>query len=238
MEFSKKFGKRDFLDKLDIVAANNSPLVEKWILNSKKNPIYKYNKGIVTKGSTEYYALIDWTLPDTKYQYKVIKLKDLNDDYKLKRSSIIPFVKVNNQKYWLLGSFHDYEKTNTPILTDFAGTCEKRDFGKNRPAALECALRELHEESKGLLDDIVEKRLTEDNVVVFEGKNEQKKEKVIFIFVLIDMKEKEFENIQERFNQSYSKEKFGPLGASLCCSGHRRSSGWRWRRARWSSGRA
>ena len=37
----------------------------------------------------------------------------------VRRSSIIPIVKLENSNYWLLNNFKDYEDTNDPILGDF-----------------------------------------------------------------------------------------------------------------------
>lgn len=196
MNFPKKYNVRTVRDSLENIARNEKYLVEKWILDKDKNPYYKkenrYNT--VGKEDTEYYALIDWTLPGSVYKYNEIKITEDNfsdycntdPKYKLIRSSIIPIVKIDGENYWMMGSFHDYENTNNPILTDFAGSCEKKDL-KNICPALHCAFRELSEETKGLLDEIIQKAMSEvKNVACFQGVNEKKKEKLFFMFVSLD----------------------------------------------------
>ncbi len=217
MEFPKKyFRARSEMNRLDKIATKERYLTNKWIIGQEKNPydIQERPGNKITRMDTEYFALVDWTLPKTKYAYKEVSMAQMcePDEYKLVRSSIIPLVDVRGEKNWLLGSFHDYEKTGNPILTDFAGTCENIDRNKGCPATA-CAIRELSEESKGLLLQPILKSMNDKNkVAIFEGRNGVYKEKVYFIFVSVEYEE--VWNIPEYFartNRLDGKEKLGPI---------------------------
>jgi hypothetical protein len=196
MNFPEKFEKRNFRDRLAKIAEKNDYLVKRWITGNKKNNYYNKTdrSDKIEKGNLEYYALIDWILPSKNYTYREINMteycdvkSDINkkNGEKLVRSSIIPIVKKDGENYWMLGSFHDYENSGDPILSDFAGSCEKIDMKDNCPA-LHCALRELKEESKGLLNEIIQNAISADpkNIAIFEGIFQN--EKIFFMFVSLN----------------------------------------------------
>lgn len=213
-EFPRKLKDDNKRRRLDVIARQEPSLIDKWIVDSKKNPFYRTdrreNRQFVEEGDDEYYALIEWILPSIRYRYNIVPYDELckNDGYELVRSSIIPIFLLNNRYYWFLGSFHDYDSTNNntnnPILADFAGKCDKRDLNISSCPAIACALRELREETKNLLTRVIERELYEkekynkDNVVVFKGtyegekfddnkkKNVMTKEKIFFTFVLVN----------------------------------------------------
>lgn len=218
MDFPKKyyraFAERNRLDK---IATKERYLTNKWILGQDKNRFYKQERpgDKITRADTEYFALVDWTLPKTKFAYREVTMEqmcELDEEYRLVRSSIIPFVIVRGEKQWILGSFHDYERTGNPILTDFAGTCENIDR-KDKCPPMHCALRELIEESKGLLVNPVLKSLNNrDKIAIFEGRNDFLKEKIYFIFV--DVEYEEVWNVPEYFARTDrldGREKLGPI---------------------------
>ena len=80
-----------------------------------------------------------------------------------------------------------------------------------------CAMRELEEESKGLLTNIVRDAMKNvRNVAVFEGVNEEKREKIYFLFV--SLKYEDTSEIPRLFSQTdmsemnkNKKEKLGPI---------------------------
>ena len=205
---------------LDKKAQNNTELVNSWILGKPKNAYYTPNDtSPITKNDDEYYALLDWIIPNEEFKYREINkqtekefIKEYCDvtNYKLKRSSIIPFVNRNGENCWLLGSFHDYEKTKYPILADFAGSCEEKD--KNDCAPLNCAMRELNEESKGLLPNIVRNAIrNSNNFVIFEGKNTKGD---ILYFMFVKLNYEDVKDIPDKFSkikEIKGQEKFGPL---------------------------
>jgi hypothetical protein len=228
MEFARKYKVRTVRESLDDIAREEKYLVDRWILDNEKNPHYRIDyrterDKYIQRGDAEYYALIDWTLPSTTYKYREIKITEDNfssycntdKKYKLKRSSIIPIVKIGKENYWMLGSFADYEKTGNPILSDFAGSCEKSDL-KNICPPISCAFRELHEEVKGLLDEIIQKAMADyKNVACFEGISEKKGEKIFFLFVYLDYND--VKSIPSLFLETdrldHNKhEKLGPIG--------------------------
>lgn len=193
-----RYNKEIFTEK----AKNNKELVEKWILKKPKNPYYTNinkdeNKDIINEGDNEYYALIEWIIPDKKYQYteiipsleifckdyKFVNGRIVKNQKKLTRSSFIPVVNINGKQYWMLGSFHDYSNTKTPILMDFGGSCNEFEDMKGCPP-LACAFRELEEESKGLLPQIIDNIKNLQKVVFIQG--ETKDEIIYFIFVFLE----------------------------------------------------
>ena len=223
MDFPKQYVvAREYMRKLDKIARGEPYLVEKWIVGQKKNPKYKQERrgDVITKMDTEFLALTAWLLPDVRYKYKQVRQEEMckfgNGEYKLFRSSIIPIVNIDGVNHWLLGSFADYAETGNPILSDFAGRCERYDMKEPCPATA-CALRELNEESKGLLIGPVKEAMKNPrNVAVFEGVNEEVKEKVYFIFV--SLKYEDVSEIPNLFSQTdmsemnkNKKEKLGPL---------------------------
>jgi hypothetical protein len=139
---------RDILEE----RGDKNPLTKRWILGKETNPYYLDTKGNkITKNHGEYYALVDWTLPTIKYNYKLLNKREYEEllrrkENKIVRASFIPVVNIKGENYWFLGSFHDYEKTDMPILADFGGKCEYKDRNFQ-----DCALRELGEESKRFL---------------------------------------------------------------------------------------
>lgn len=210
-------------------------LINKWIVNRPKNPYYPFfdEKGIRTE-DPEYYALLDWIIPSVNFNYQFINMESMLDynkyclknEYKLVRSSIIPFVKINGENYWLLGSFHDYKDPNNLILADFGGKCEKIDEKQKNILTLEledekiyyfscqalnCALRELNEESRGVLTEIVNEEIQNSkNIVLFEGTHYKKKEMVTFLFMFLDYEK--VKDVPNKFNLVPKKgEKLGGL---------------------------
>ena len=88
-----------------------------------RNPRTVSTKSVLTK-STCASDGDQFTVPKVKYEYKIVPWEVFLDNtytgYKSVRSSFIPYVFINNEKYWLLGSFHDFPKD---ILMDFGGSC-------------------------------------------------------------------------------------------------------------------
>ncbi len=216
MDFPRKFYySRPEKNRIDKIASNERYLTNKWILGKEKNPYYKQeNPGNeINRYDIEYLALADWILPKTRFAYREVTRAQMcvPDEYKLIRASIIPIVDFRGEKCWLLGSFHDYEKTDNPILTDFGGTCEESDRRKPCPATY-CALRELQEESKGLLmGPILDSMKDKNKMAIFEGKNDYK-EKLYFIFVSVNYET--IKHIPQQFmhtDRLDGKEKFGPI---------------------------
>jgi len=189
MDFNKKYFVGAVRAKLENIAKNEKWLRDEWILGKKRNIRYKGNGKYIKEGDLEYYALIDWTLPSITYEYHHIDLNEFlqhkKNDYKIARSSFIPVVRIDEINNWLLGSFRDYEKSDNPILADFGGSCENRDMEYVYPA-LECALREAKEESDGLLDSHINKAFKNDNIVIFEGRNDYHRKKLFFIFIRLE----------------------------------------------------
>ena len=218
MDFPKKYFKaRSEMNRLDKIATRERYLTNKWILGQEKNRFYKQERpgNKITRMDTEYFALVDWTLPKTKFAYKEVTMEQMcepDEEYRLVRSSIIPLVDIRGEKHWMLGSFHDYTGNGNPILTDFAGTCENIDRTKKCPATA-CAIRELSEESKGLLlTPILISMRNKDKVAIFEGRNGMLKEKIYFIFVSVEYED--VWNIPKHFestNRLDGKEKLGPI---------------------------
>lgn len=182
-----------------------SNLVDKWI-NGKR------------KGSPS--NLRKWTIPEVNYVYRELPYTGINGnygendksqkDYKMLRSSIIPIINMDGENYWLLGSFHDYVGIGDPILTDFGGRKEKKT-----ETPLDCALRELKEESKGLLTEPVLKALSykgnDRKVTVFEGRDDENKQKIYFFIVVLNYND--VKDIPKRFEKVpyLTKEKLGPI---------------------------
>jgi hypothetical protein len=223
MEFPKQYRvAKEYMRKLDKVARSERYLAEKWILDQEKNRKYKQERqgDKITKMDTEYLALVGWLLPDVRYEYRQVKQEELcnfrDGEYKLFRSSIIPVVNIQGVNHWMLGSFADYTNEANPILTDFAGRCERIDLKEVCPAT-SCALRELQEESKGLLVVPIQEAMKNPrNVAVFEGINEEKREKVYFLFV--SLKYEHVKDIPTLFSETdmsemnkNKKEQLGPI---------------------------
>lgn len=217
---------------LNNMAEKNQMLINKWILGKPKNLYYKVNNvSPINKNDNEYYALILWTIPSKIYDYKELNKRSNNfwnkycNSTNTIRSSIIPFVNFEGKKIWLLGSFHDYDNTENPILTDFGGKCEAEDR-RNKCPNLRCAMRELEEESKNLLSEVINSAIqNQDNYTVFEGtyiKNKHSKypknEHIYFMFVQV--KYDDVKDIPTLFSQKKSEslelgkqvEKLGKLG--------------------------
>ena len=219
MDFPKQFVvAREYMRKLDRVARSEPYLVEKWILGQEKNRKYKQERAgdKITKMDIEYLALVGWLLPDVRYEYKQVKQEEMCKDkykqYKLFRSSIIPVVNIEGVNHWILGSFADYADTENPILSDFAGRCESFDLKEKCPVTA-CAMRELEEESKGLLTKYVTEAMKNPrNVAVFEGVNE------VLYFIFVSLKYEDVEKVPAQFSQTdmsemnkNKKEKLGPI---------------------------
>src|SRR5680860_487002 len=102
----------------------------------------------------------NYTIPRVRYRYERVSweifLDNTYDTYKTVRSSFIPYTVINDEYYWLLGSFFDYPRD---ILADFGGSCIVFDPPvkylqkgarqmRNYQHAFGCAMLELNEESK------------------------------------------------------------------------------------------
>ena len=199
--------KRKFLEG---IANKNRNLVNKFILGKEKNPYYTPNDvSPITRNDNEYYALINWIIPQYRYKYKEVSWEDYCEDKNVWRSGVIPVVKIDGFNYWLLGSFHDYENTNNPILSDFGGACEEKD--KGRCTAYSCARREMLEETKNLLPGLVHAAISRGDVAILKGENLDFKESIYFIFV--ELEYEDVKDISEQFkNKEWPKENFGNLG--------------------------
>ena len=141
-----------------------------------------------------------YTQPTTEYEYVKMPWEAFLDNtytgYKAVRSSFVPYVVHNGNRYWVLGSFHDYPKD---ILTDFGGSCiiwdPPRKYAQDRRQRRDYqhqfggAMLELNEESKGLLVQPVLKSLGTQKPVVYRGTYEKKKEHVWFVMVELDYEE-------------------------------------------------
>ena len=171
--FYEKFSKNYQRNRLQKIANRNSFLVNKFILNQQKNPFYTPNDtSPITKKDNEYFALIDWIIPEINYNYKIISVIDYLKTEKVYRSSIIPVVKINGENYWLLGNFYDYENSGDPILADFGGKCNENE------TPFQCALRESSEESNKLLFNLLENVSNNDYIAIYEGTSNVNKETV------------------------------------------------------------
>lgn len=167
----------------------------------------------------------NYTIPKVRYKYEPVQwevfLDNTYDTYKTVRSSFVPYVNINDQRYWLLGSFHDFPKD---ILMDFGGSCVLFDpprqyLGPNQRQMRNyqhqfgCAMLELNEESKGLLVKPVLKSLgTSDGIGVYRGSDDIKKEYVWFVMVPLD--HSEVQNIINQFEGApyvLKGEKLGPI---------------------------
>lgn len=133
-----------------------------------------------------------FTIPKINYKYSPVSwelfLNNIYDGYTTVRSSFIPYVVIDNEKHWLLGSFHDFPRD---ILMDFGGSCiiysQGKNYqysqGKNYQHQFGCAMLELNEESKGVLVQPVLKSLGEKKPIIYRGVNTKVKEYVWFIMV-------------------------------------------------------
>lgn len=167
-----------------------------------------------------------YTIPKVKYTYRPVEwevfLANIYDGYKTVRSSFIPYVVIGEERYWLLGSFHDFPRD---ILMDFGGSCIIWDPPKKiaRRRSIQqkayfqhqfgCAMLELNEESKGLLVQPVLRSLGTVKPDVYRGTNTNRKEYVWFVMVQLNYKE--IANIEAEFEGAplvLKGEKLGPLG--------------------------
>ncbi len=166
----------------------------------------------------------NYTRPKVKYEYRNVTWEEFISDrytgYKSVRSSFIPIVIIDEERHWLLGSFHDFPND---ILMDFGGSCIKwdpprkyahgRTQSKNFQHQFGCAMLELNEESKGLLVQPVLHSLGTNKPVVYRGTNRDRKEYVWF--VLVQLPYEKVTNIPHEFEVSpyvHEEEKLGPLG--------------------------
>ncbi len=163
------------------------------------------------------------TVPRFTYQYEQVSwevfMDNTYDGYKSVRASFIPYVSHNEEEYWLLGSFHDFPKD---ILTDFGGSCivfdpppqylqpGERQF-RYYQHAFGCAVLELNEESKGLLVKPILASLGTQEITVFRGTDNKRKEYVWFILVPLDYAI--LRSVIDKFETTshITEEKLGPL---------------------------
>ena len=184
-----------------------------WSRNSPKPETENYKNGN------------GYTIPKVKYTYQSVPwevfIDNTYDTYKTVRSSFIPYVMIDDERYWVLGSFHDYPKD---ILMDFGGSCiifdpPKKYLKKNQRQLRHyqhqfgCAMLELNEESKGLLVKPVMSSLGNgDGVSVYRGSDKEKREYVWFVMVPLDYDE--VKNVIGKFDDApyvLKGEKLGPL---------------------------
>lgn len=161
-----------------------------------------------------YQAEINWyTDPATRkrqYEYQRIYPGDYDkvlNSTDIQRASYIPYIVMNGERFWLLGSFHDFPH----IKTDFGGTCEK----KYRETTYECANRELAEETRGVLLEPLKQTFEEEGGIVYLGQT--KKESVLFILVDITNHISRIEDMpllryKIDIAPPIGTEKYGPLG--------------------------
>ena len=182
----KKDKKDEKDDKLKIIERS---LIRKWV-----------------EGNRQPENLTTWMIPSEYYEYKEVNqnfAKSNYENYRVGRSGIIPVVRIDKNNLWLLGSFWENFKEGR-ILTDFGGKCENitnkdkrysktKDKGKekekeviNAESPLECALREMREETKGLLNKPIENAIQKGTYTIFEGSNGEKQRRIYFYFVFID----------------------------------------------------
>lgn len=171
--------------------------------------------------------IITYTRPKTNYFYKKVTWNEYiqdkenvketsrfqNNRFKTILSSFIPYTSYENQIYWLLGSFHDYPRE---ILMDFGGNCLSKR-GNQMYSAFDCAMKELDEESKGLLTNLVWEvldNLDKRYLQIYEGTNYRSREKVYFF--LIPLPYDEIKPIILNFNILPNiDEKLGPMNIYL-----------------------
>ena len=160
----------------------------------------------------DYYTDPDFAGAGNRYSYQIINPMTLNEtidqNETLVRSSFIPYIIIDEQIYWLLGSFHDFPE----VKVDFGGKCRK---GEN---PIKCAFRELREETRGVLVEPVRQALADGRAVVFKGYNNHRSVKhydkrVIFILVNMTNQLDDLDKIQFSIDSvpTITKEKFGPL---------------------------
>lgn len=185
-------------------------------------------------GRNQRHKLIEWMIPKISYDYREVspekvkeRIHNLSNKYKIARSSIIPVIKIQNQNFWLLGSFREKFKGER-ILSDFGGTCKYSALNLAE-SPLDCALRETKEETKGLLNDAIEKAIDKDNYTIFEGiavpnisshessnyRNKYKHNIIYFYIVFVDYKD--IKDLPATYLKSKRlvKERLGPLGFYL-----------------------
>jgi len=212
---SRYFNIKNLKKELKKKEYGNEKLINKWIIGRPKNPYYpkpEYEKDTIRKDDAEYYALLDWLLPKFKYNYSQVPFSKIfeKDNYKIERSSIIPYyIDQNGKMFWLLNSFHDYPFYNDPenlILGDIGGKCEQKDKeeGKFKNEALNCAVREFNEETRDVLKDKINILiLLSEFILVFEGRNDFFKKKIYFFFV--KFKYDDIKDVPEKFRQTEEK---------------------------------
>lgn len=165
----------------------------------------------------------EYTIPKVKYTYEKVSWETFMNNnyngYKTIRSSFIPYIMINDESYWILGSFVDFPND---ILTDFGGSCivydppikylrkhEKQT--RNYQHSFGCAMLELNEESKGLLVKPVLKSLPRDDTLIYRGVDRQRKEYVWFVFVNVDYEEAKLAIANFDRAPDVVIEKFGPI---------------------------
>lgn len=131
------------------------------------------------------------------------------------RSSFIPYTIINHEKYWLLGSFQDFPRE---VLADFGGKCIIKSKGRkytDLQKPFGCAMLEVHEESKGLLDRAIMKSLANYQPEIYLGVNHEYKAKVWFIQLYIEPVEAQY--VVNNFRQASKvvSENFGPMDLYL-----------------------
>ena len=163
------------------------------------------------------------TVPRFTYQYEQVSwevfMDNTYDGYKTVRASFIPYVKHQEEEYWLLGSFYDFPRD---ILTDFGGSCIIFDpppqylkpGGKQfryYQHAFGCAVLELNEESKGLLVKPILAALGTQEIIVFRGTDNKRKEYIWFILIPLDYAI--LRSVIDKFESTINitEEKLGPL---------------------------
>jgi hypothetical protein len=148
-----------------------------------------------------------YTKPNRRYNYKIVSFNDYMsyDGSTVRRSSFIPYTFINGERYWLLGSFWDYPRQ---ILTDFGGSCQYEDKKRLNLSPFGCAIKELHEEGKGLLTKPVLAQIALDDSITYLG--QKNNERIYFTMVPLSLEEAK-NLIIDINNKDYSKERLGPV---------------------------
>lgn len=172
---------------------------------------------------------VDWyTDPNIRkanYEYKKLNPSDAKFEFEgLERASYVPYIKTRyGETYWLLGSFYDMPD----IKVDFGGKCYEWVGGQKvqtETIPIDCATRELGEETEGVLTNPILSALQDKRGTVYRGVGSEGK---VVVFIMVNMTDHlgELDTLQaggklhtmqreidERAMQRQGGELFGPLG--------------------------
>jgi len=150
--------------------------------------------------------------------YEIVDISYIYDNRNaIKRSSYIPYIVTNGERYWLLGSFHDFPQ----IKVDFGGKCNM----KSRETGYDCATRETNEETSNVLTEYILPQIKNKNLItVYRGYNKNQYRSNYNegsnVFIMIDMTNNidVLDVINNKIDLAWSEkpdpksEVFGPLG--------------------------